>query len=120
MTAEHRSLASSLERLAQSSSGPDALAQAEALGALFATHVGKENDLLLPPLQADKTVDLAQLLVQMHRLTEAAGVPARRPGMGGPAGAETGPGGPGDRCAAPPGPFGDGGARHLHRCDQHR
>jgi uncharacterized protein (DUF2249 family) len=72
MTAEHRSLASSLERLAQSSSGPDALAQAEALGALFATHVGKENDLLLPPLQADETVDLAQLLVQMHRLTEAA------------------------------------------------
>ena len=68
MTAEYRLLASSLERLAQASSGPDALVQAEVIGDLFAMHVGKGNDLLLPPLRADEAVHLAQLLVEMHRL----------------------------------------------------
>lgn len=71
MISEHRSLAGASEQLATASNGRDAARQAEAIGALFRTHVAKENDLLLPPLLADDDVDLAQLLVQMHRLIEA-------------------------------------------------
>ncbi|MGH9047681.1 MAG: DUF2249 domain-containing protein [Acidimicrobiales bacterium] len=72
MTAEHRELASLVEQIAQATDAPNSLVRAEAIGTLFATHVQRENDLLLPPLEADESVDLAQLLVQMHRLTEAA------------------------------------------------
>lgn len=72
MTDEHRKLASQLEDLARASDGPAAAAAAEEIGTLFAAHVAKENELLLPPLQADGSFDLGQLLVQMHRLTEAA------------------------------------------------
>ena len=72
MVREHRVLATAIERLANASTGPDAARQAEAIETLFTAHVAKENDLLLPPLLADDEVDLAQLLVQMHRLTEAA------------------------------------------------
>ena len=72
MIAEHRQLMASVEALATSQSPADAADLAGSIGALFATHVAKENDLLLPPLQADDTVSLSELLVQMHRLTEAA------------------------------------------------
>jgi uncharacterized protein (DUF2249 family)/hemerythrin-like domain-containing protein len=72
MTAEHRVLTSATESLANAATAPAALEQATQIGALFTTHVNKENDLLLPVLLEDDDVDLAQLLVQMHRLTEAA------------------------------------------------
>jgi uncharacterized protein (DUF2249 family)/iron-sulfur cluster repair protein YtfE (RIC family) len=72
MVGEHRALASAVEQLANASSGPEAAQHAEAIAALFATHVAKENDILLPPLLVDDKVDLAQLLMQMHRLTEVA------------------------------------------------
>ncbi|MGH9293606.1 MAG: DUF2249 domain-containing protein [Acidimicrobiales bacterium] len=72
MTDEHRRLASRLEDLASAPDGPAAAAKAEEIGLLFATHVAKENELLLPALEADESVDLSQMLVQMHRLTEAA------------------------------------------------
>ncbi len=72
MIAEHRQLMASVGALATSQSPADAADLAGSIGALFATHVAKENDLLLPPLQADDTVSLSELLVQMHRLTEAA------------------------------------------------
>ncbi|MGH9083191.1 MAG: DUF2249 domain-containing protein, partial [Acidimicrobiales bacterium] len=72
MVEEHRRLASSAERLATAPDGSGAAAEAEAIGTLFAAHVAKENEVVLPPLAADDTVDLAALLVQMHRLTEAA------------------------------------------------
>ena len=72
MIAEHRLLTSLLETLANASEAPVAAAVAEEIGTLFALHVAKENDLLLPPLQADESIDLAQLLIRMHRLTEAA------------------------------------------------
>ncbi len=72
MIAEHRQLAASVAALATSQSPSDAAHLADAIGTLFTDHVAKENDLLLPPLQADDTVSLSQLLVQMHRLTEAA------------------------------------------------
>jgi len=72
MTAEHRVLTSATEALANAATAPAALEQAKQIGTLFTTHVNKENDLLLPVLLEDDDVDLAQLLVQMHRLTEAA------------------------------------------------
>jgi len=72
MIAEHRSLASATERLADVRIADVAKAQAQEIAVLFATHVAKENDILLPVLVADEEVDLAQLLIQMHRLTEAA------------------------------------------------
>ncbi len=72
MLDEHRELVSLAERLATADDASAAAAEAEAIGALFASHVGKENELVLPALAADETVDLAGLLAQMHRLTEAA------------------------------------------------
>ena len=74
MTAEHRVLTSAAESLANAASAPAAVEQARQIGTLFTAHVNKENDLLLPVLLEDDDVDLAQLLVQMHRLTEAAQV----------------------------------------------
>jgi uncharacterized protein (DUF2249 family) len=50
----------------------DARDQAEAIGSFFAGHVAKENELILPVLAGDPDVDLAGLLVQMHRVVEAA------------------------------------------------
>ncbi len=73
MRDEHRTLASRTEQLATAGDAPRALCQAEAIGSLFAVHVTKENELVLPPLAADETVQLADLLTEMHRLTEAAG-----------------------------------------------
>ncbi len=72
MIDEHRQLVASVERLATAGTGGDARTEAEAIDALFAEHVAKENELILPPLAADPGVDLAGVLVQMHRLTEAA------------------------------------------------
>ena len=72
MIDEHRHLSAAVERLAKVDSGDDARAQAEAIGSFFTGHVAKENDLILPVLDADPNVDLAGLLLQMHRLIEAA------------------------------------------------
>ena len=72
MIEEHRSLASAIKQLAGASTGSDAVRQAESISALFAAHVAKENELLLPSLLADDEVDLRQLLAQMQRLTESA------------------------------------------------
>ncbi len=72
MIDEHRRLTAAVERLATAAEADVALETAEAFGSLFAAHVGKENELVLPPLAASDGVDLAGLLLQMHRLTEAA------------------------------------------------
>ena len=72
MIAEHRSLASATERLAEVLNGDVADALAQELAAHFTAHVAKENDIVLPALASDKEIHLAKLLVQMHRLTEAA------------------------------------------------
>jgi hypothetical protein len=50
MVDEHRHLATSVEHLATAGTGVDAAAVAEAIGSLFAGHVAKENELILPPL----------------------------------------------------------------------
>lgn len=72
MIDEHRRLASAVERLATATSGSDARDAAERIGSLFAAHVAKENQLILPVLAEDPAVDMAGLLIQLHRLTESA------------------------------------------------
>jgi uncharacterized protein (DUF2249 family) len=72
MVEEHRRLTALADRLATAADGSTASHAAEAIGALFAAHVAKENELVLPVLAADADADLPGLLVQMHRLTEAA------------------------------------------------
>ena len=87
MVDEHRRLASSVEQLATASSGAGAVAAAEGIGSLFAAHVAKENELLLPSLAASGDPDLPGLLAQMHRVAEADG--ADGPSAADPADPET-------------------------------
>lgn len=54
-----RALASACDRYA-------ALALAETVAAMFALHVAKENELLLPALQRCEGVDIAELLSAVH------------------------------------------------------
>ncbi len=71
MVGEHRRLTDLAEQIATEQSGPAAAASARAFAELFDRHVAKENGVILPALGEDPDVDLAQLLVQMHRLAEA-------------------------------------------------
>ena len=66
MTAEHRTLTAAGERLAALTDGAAAAQQAQQIAGLFAGHAARENDQLLPALLADRSVDLAALLGQMH------------------------------------------------------
>ena len=70
MIAEHVTLSSSSARLAAVTDGTAAAGQAhgqaQKIAALFIAHAAKENDVLLPALLGDKSVDLAALLEQMH------------------------------------------------------
>lgn len=71
MVTEHRALEERARRLAGVSDPTEALGIAEAAAAVFAVHVDKENDLLLPALARVPGVSLAGLLEAMHdRLTE--------------------------------------------------
>ena len=68
MRAEHRDL---LGRVAELRDAPDAIAavsDASAIAALFASHLGKENDRLIPALLAMPEVSLGDLLAGMHEL----------------------------------------------------
>jgi uncharacterized protein (DUF2249 family)/iron-sulfur cluster repair protein YtfE (RIC family) len=71
MVAEHRDLASGIEKVAASGAGAEAAAHARSVANRFATHVTQENDVLLPVMMADESVDVAGLLSQMHELTRA-------------------------------------------------
>lgn len=72
MIAEHRSLAIAVEGLAGSPNGPSASEQADQVAALFTAHVAKENEILLPRMLEDDDVHLAELLMEMQRLTKVA------------------------------------------------
>ena len=65
LTAEHYALACLAGRLRLPADGPTAATIAEWITTLFAGHVAKENDLLLPALTGSGT-DLAALLADMH------------------------------------------------------
>jgi hypothetical protein len=66
MIREHEALSAAVGKLGQASTGADAAMLADSIVVLFVAHVVKENELLLPRLLADSSVDLAQLLEQMH------------------------------------------------------
>jgi hypothetical protein len=73
LTAEHHALAYLAGRLRPGADGSEAAAVSEWIATLFAGHVAKENDLLLPAL-AGSGADLAALLADMHE--PQAGAPA--------------------------------------------
>jgi hypothetical protein len=65
LTAEHRELAYLAGRLRSDADGTEAATISEWIATLFAGHVAKENDLLLPALIGTGG-DLAALLADMH------------------------------------------------------
>ena len=65
LTGEHHALAYLAGRLRPGADGSEAATAAERIATLFAGHVAKENDLLLPAL-AGSGADLASLLADMH------------------------------------------------------
>lgn len=73
MVLEHRELERKAKALRVTATPIRALSVAEALAAVFAVHVVKENQLLLPMLSNDPEIHLATLLRDMHEhLTEPA------------------------------------------------
>lgn len=71
MVLEHRELQRKTQTLRSADAPSRVLSSAEAIAAVFAVHVEKENDLLLPALQKRHGISLATLLADMHdRLSE--------------------------------------------------
>ena len=66
LTAQHHALAYLAGRLQAGADGSEAATIAEKIATLFAGHVAKENDLLLPALTG-AGADLSALLTDMHR-----------------------------------------------------
>ena len=67
MLAEHRELEKAIMRISNADSPVAVVAAAAAAHAVFTIHLSKENDLLLPALDA-AGVDLAEVLEGMHEL----------------------------------------------------
>ena len=66
MLVEHVTLSALGARVASLTDGKAAAEQAQQVARLFTAHAAKENNLLLPALLADTSVDLAGLLARMH------------------------------------------------------
>jgi hypothetical protein len=66
MLAEHQAITALVAELAAATTPVAAAVAAGALSALFAVHLAKENDLILPLLLAAEQVSLAGLLAGMH------------------------------------------------------
>lgn len=66
MLAEHVTLSDLGTRLAAAIDGAATAVLARRAAGLFTAHAAKENDVLLPALLGDDSVDLAALLAQMH------------------------------------------------------
>ncbi len=79
LIAEHRSLEASAGDLTRVSTGVDALRAADEISIVFASHVARENDLVLPVLLADSEVDIAEALASMGDVLDDL---ARRPSRG--------------------------------------
>jgi len=71
MLAEHRDLVALVEALRQPSGPVRAAANAQALRSLFASHLVKENEQILPLLAEPPEVSLAVILEGMHELLGA-------------------------------------------------
>lgn len=68
MRAEHRDLIGRVDALRGAADPIAAVSEASAIHALFASHVAKENDRLIPALLATPEVSLGDLLAGMHEL----------------------------------------------------
>jgi iron-sulfur cluster repair protein YtfE (RIC family) len=68
MLAEHRAITSLVEELDTATAPVRAAAIAGALAAVFATHLTKENDLVVPLIGDAGQTSLADLLAGMHAL----------------------------------------------------
>lgn len=68
MRAEHGDLLGRVEALRGAADPVTAVSGASAIEALFLSHLGKENDRLVPALLAMPDVSLGDLLVGMHEL----------------------------------------------------
>ena len=68
MLDEHRRIVATVGHLRAATDGVTAATSADAVLALFESHLEKENDYLVPALVADPDVDLAALLEGMHAL----------------------------------------------------
>ena len=66
MVAEHVTLSALGARVASLTDGKAVAEQAQEVARLFTVHAARENNLLLPALLADTSVDLAGLLARMH------------------------------------------------------
>ena len=71
MIAEHQAITALVTELTAATTPVDAAAAARALSALFAVHLAKENDLVVPLVMAGEDVSLAGLLEGMHELIGA-------------------------------------------------
>ncbi len=71
MKKEHGQLEGLTGQLKAATSGVRAMRAAGAIEEVFRSHAGRENDLLLPVLEAAPEVNLTALLEEMHRTTEA-------------------------------------------------
>lgn len=83
MTTEHKTLSAAASRLAGLADGAAAAEQARQIAELFTSHAARENDILLPALVRDESVDLAALLDEMHKYAERA--PSHGPAVEQPA-----------------------------------
>jgi hypothetical protein len=88
MLQEHRALTELVDELGETDSPVRAAAAARAVASLFAVHLEKENDLVLPLLVASPDVSLADLVDGLHDLLGAAATGAAATGSAdaGPAG----------------------------------
>ena len=68
MISEHRDIAALIQKIRTASNPVLVAAKAQALGALFDSHLVKENEQILPLLAALKDVSLAFILGGMHEL----------------------------------------------------
>jgi iron-sulfur cluster repair protein YtfE (RIC family) len=80
MRREHTAIAALVAEAEEASTAVALVASARALAALFAVHVAKENELIIPLLSAADGVSLAGLLDGMHDLI---GQPGEAAGCGG-------------------------------------
>jgi hypothetical protein len=71
MVAEHHALVSLVDEVAEAPSLMRAASAGRALAALFAAHLHKENDLVLPLLLATPGIALHEVLAGMHELLGA-------------------------------------------------
>ena len=78
LSAEHRALAYLAGRLRPGTDGSEAAKVSEWIATLFAGHVARVNDLLLPALTGSGA-DLAALLADMHQPPPAGPAPSRQP-----------------------------------------